>query len=403
MYKVLYNNSKRQFLTKRASVQQVVGGSRLVVPRLPNEESVEKVIYDLFTDEYFYFINGSEGETDDDGEVKSKLNEILDKAVKENTFQNINFLSDSINNGTLLHILCDNTNIAALSHLIEVSKKYNLTLDYNITNDDGLTPMHFLLKRQLSESIIPCIKLILNNSENFDYMKKKSNRSGNTPLHMALGRKSYKKDIIELLLDSKIKPENFINIANHAGNTPLMLSVDRNQTINVSKLINIPGIDLSLRNKHGDTIFDIGKEKNFFDILQILKLLKTEETSAEFKLTDLFKKLYADDVIKNIIEPILDKIIPSEEKINIIGRLNDRKINYDTQIAIELRKLLTLQVSYKQYKNIWERFCSLETPENRKEMISIYETIALFLSKETETISLNILLSVILTKIYRVI
>lgn len=98
--------------------------------------------------------------------------------------------------------------------------------------------------------------------------------AGATPLHCATFEyymRQYKADLIKLLLNHGANP----NATDLKGDTPLHCTLFNHSTIrNYSDIITILlkcGANPDIKNSNGKTVFDIAKEKKFFDFPQLVR------------------------------------------------------------------------------------------------------------------------------------
>jgi ankyrin repeat protein len=122
-------------------------------------------------------------------------------------------------------------------NLRELQQLLNNVSYINRTNEFGSTLLHIAAK----ESYLDIVRLLIA----YDINVNAKDNEGNTPLHLATCP-----DITNILLG---RPEIRINIQNHEGDTPLTYAINRNNYLNIAKLLLKHGADANIPNEDGST------------------------------------------------------------------------------------------------------------------------------------------------------
>ena len=220
-----------------------------------------------------------------------------DKENKNSTLLNISTYKKSFNITKLLIDYCKNNNSEMLEKFI------------NLSNDDGITPLHY----SSFKGDVPIIKLLIENGADikkktnnklnvihycaqgnkpnalmYFYLKlrennnnikkeyeifKEKDNAGSTPLHWAVysGAEDFLLYLLNIdIFDSEEEKINYINQLDDQGYSALLLSVSSKSVRILMKLLQ-NGADTSVVNKKGQTALQVAIKKKQTEMIQILR------------------------------------------------------------------------------------------------------------------------------------
>lgn len=169
--------------------------------------------------------------------------EIIDKLI--NSKVDVNAKNNDKN--TPLHLLA-RENSPLVPEIVE--KLVKAGADLNAKDNFGNTPLHLSINNNEITRVLAEAGTDLNAKDSL----------GNTPLHLCTNDPTFCHETVEILINNGAD----VNIQNVDKNTPLHLLATQNSPIapKVAKILIDNGAYLRLRNKKGDTVFDVARKHN---------------------------------------------------------------------------------------------------------------------------------------------
>ncbi len=293
--------------------------------------------------------------------------DIIELLLKNNI--NIN-IQDYENELTALHYAIHQNNI----DIIKILLKYNP--DILLQDMYGNTALHYGCIEnniQIVDKLIEYDKDININIWNIE---------GQIPLHIAIDREDYKKDIIDLL----IKDSN-LNLQDNNGNTPLLLIFKNLKWRDYEKILVKKKMDVLLENKESKRVIDYLAKTDMDDFMELLTesyLYRLQNTTTEWevewenlcknellindndkkKLMDKYNIVDKKNICKQIISKKIKELInnkdrtcskrtfPIKKGYICIKLSEDKKLDICTFTGNTLDVLIGLIYIFKKYKNV---------------------------------------------------
>lgn len=161
-----------------------------------------------------------------------------------------------------------------------------------MSDRDGLTPLHRAARTD-NQGNADVINLLVSKGADIDHRASDdSGRPGGTALHLAASLGNY--EVVKQLLTNGADP----NAEDISGNTPLHAAVERPNGVDHPKVVDLlreAGADNTVKNKAGNTPYDVGKVAKTENLLMKdtvipkLKVLTAQEIAEEEKLMEKLK------------------------------------------------------------------------------------------------------------------
>ena len=230
---------------------------------------------------------------------------------------------------TILHVAVMKGSIDIVKYILEWDKTHK-TLDINIKNNDGITPLYYAVSREKG----PHIEIIneLLKRDDIDVNVQISKQTNVTPLLYAAFREDY--NVIKaLLLHKNIN----VNQGDVDGDTPLLVALRDCKTLSVEELLRHKKIDVNKANNNGFTPLDYAIKFCKSKIISLLE--KGADINARKSLMEL---IALDDVELNEKIKILEEILKWDKTnnkldVNIEFPLDNEYYKYITPLIYAIQ------------------------------------------------------------------
>lgn len=155
-----------------------------------------------------------------------------------------------------IHSAVANGDTECLSELLMQSE---LVLDVNRYGPNGRTPLHLAAL----QGQVKCIELLV--EQNANVFSRTGDRFRNTALHLAVKSNTpvCVTVLYQLAQNIEADPLSFLNATNSDGDTALHLACKKTNIDAIGELLQIPGIDVNLRNKPGQRAMECVPQSKF--------------------------------------------------------------------------------------------------------------------------------------------